>query len=52
MIVAIDDVKVSTYADLSKIMDSHAIGDMVKVTVVRGEETLDFNVVLQAATSR
>ena len=52
MITAVDDTKVSSYADLSKILDSYVIGDKVKVTVVRGDETLDFDVVLQAATSR
>lgn len=51
LITAVDGTSVSSYADLSKVLDSYAIGDTVTVTVLRGEETLNFQVKLQAATN-
>lgn len=51
IITAVDDTKVSSYADLSKILDSKDIGDTVEVTVIRENETLKFNVTLQSASN-
>jgi len=51
VIIAVDDQEVESYADLSKILDSKAIGDEVIVTVNRGQETLEFNVTLQSSSN-
>jgi serine protease Do len=48
-IVSLDGVEVSSYADLSKVLDSKSIGQVVTVTVVRDGETMDFEVTLQSA---
>ena len=48
IIVGIDDEKISSYADLSKALDSKSVGDEVTVTVVRNDKELKFQVVLQA----
>ena len=50
IITAINDVEISTYADLSKVLDSKAIGDVVTVTVIRDDKEMKFNVELRATT--
>ncbi len=47
IIVALDDQEIETYSELQTYIFNHQIGDTIKVSVVRGEEKLDFNVVLQ-----
>ncbi len=44
IIVAIDDKRVATYDDMYTVLDAHKPDDVVKVTVVRGEETASFQV--------
>lgn len=46
IIVAIDDGEIKTYSELQSVIFGHEIGDTVKVTVVRGGETMDFQVTL------
>ena len=48
IIIAIDDEKISSYGDLSKALDNRQIGDEVIVTVIRNDQEMKFNVVLQA----
>ena len=48
IITAINDVKISSYADLSKVLDSKLIGDVVTVDILRDGETIKFEVELQA----
>ena len=48
VIAAIDGEPVETSDDLYRIIDEHQVGDRVKVTVLRGEGTLEFVVTLQA----
>lgn len=50
IIVSINDVKVSTYADLSKILDSKTIGEKINVKVLRDQKEMQFDLTLQAAT--
>lgn len=47
VIVALDDQKVESFSELQTIIFEHEIGDTIKVSVVRGEETLDYNITLQ-----
>lgn len=47
IIVALDDQEIETYSELQTYIFERQIGDTIKVSVVRGEEKLDFNVVLQ-----
>ena len=51
VITAIDDNEVKSYADLSKYLDSKAIGDVVKVTVSRNSKMIDVEVTLQQSTN-
>ena len=51
IITAIDDTNVSSYADLSKVLDSKVVGDKVNVSVVRNEKVMQFEVVLQQSLS-
>lgn len=51
VIIAIDDTTVDTYADLSKALDSKEVGDIVTVTVLRQDEKINFDVVLQASSN-
>ncbi len=51
IITAIDDQQVNTYADLSKILDSKEIGEVVSVTLLRNDEELKYNVTLQASSN-
>lgn len=51
IIIAIDDVEISSYADLSKELDKKNIGDVVTVTIIRDNQTHDFMVTLQQSVS-
>ena len=51
IITAVDDEAISSYADLSKVLDSKNIGDIVTVTVNRNGKVLSFEVVLQQTIS-
>ena len=51
IIVSIDDEKISSYADLSKVLDAKEIGETVSVTVLRNDEKITFDVTLQAANN-
>jgi S1-C subfamily serine protease len=48
LIVSIDENPVSENKDLFRILDSHNIGDTVKLRVRRSDEEIEFNVTLQA----
>lgn len=48
IIVALDDESTDTLADYSALLRSHAPGDEVKLSLQRGAEKLDLNIVLQA----
>ena len=48
VIVAIDGERIETSDDLFNAMEKHAVGDVVKVTVLRGETRLSMAVTLQA----
>ena len=48
IIIAIDDEKITSYGDLSKALDNRNIGDEVTVTVIRNDQEMKFNVILQA----
>ena len=45
------DQQVNTYADLSKILDSKEIGEVVSVTLLRNDKELNYNVTLQASSN-
>jgi S1-C subfamily serine protease len=47
LIVAVDGEAVRTSDDLFRIIDQHAVGDTVKLTVVRGGEKVDVDVKLE-----
>lgn len=49
VIVSIDDTKVSSYADLSKALDSKSIGQTVNIEVLRDGNTMNFEVTLESA---
>lgn len=51
VITAINGVEIKSYADLSKILDSKSVGDVVKVTVSRDSRTIDIEVTLQQSTN-
>ncbi len=57
-IIAVDDVEVTTFADVKKALSGHAIGDVIKVTVVRNgkqvtvEATCFENIPNQAETEK
>jgi serine protease Do len=48
-ITAVDGEAVSTYQDLSKILKTHAVGDTVKLTIVRDDKEMDIDVTLGAS---
>lgn len=52
IITAVDGTKVTSYADLSKVLDSKNVGDIVKVTVVRNETELELEITLQQSVSK
>lgn len=47
IIVAIDDTKVKSFADLSKVLDSKQIGEKITVTVQRNGEKVEIPLTLQ-----
>ena len=51
IITAVNDDVVNSYADLSKILDSKTVGDIVKVTVIRNDKVMSFDVTLQEAVA-
>ena len=50
VIIAIDDDEISSYADLTKVMDSKNVGDVVTVTILRDDKEMKFNVELKTAS--
>ena len=48
LIIAIDDKPVASTEDLYQLLESHQIGDTVKITVQRGEGKKEFHIELQA----
>ena len=50
IITALDDVKVSSYADLVKELETKTVGDTAKVSILRDGQAMDFEVVLTDAT--
>ena len=46
VIIKADDKTVATSDELNDVKDTHKIGDTLKLTIVRGGETMDVNVVL------
>lgn len=51
IITAINGTVVSSYADLSKILDSKVVGDLITVTVNRDGQLMDFEVTLQQSVA-
>lgn len=51
IIVAIDGHEVLTQNDLYRVLDLHEVGDTLRLTVLRGQETLEISVKLQALPS-
>ena len=51
VIISIDDKQVSSFAELSKVLDSHLVGDVVKVKVRRNDQELEFEVQLKESTN-
>lgn len=51
IITAVDDTVVDSYADLSKVLDSKSVGDIVKVTLNRNDKLVSVDVVLQQSSS-
>ena len=51
IITEVNDVKINSYADLSKILDSKVVGDIVTIKVTRGEEKLSFEVELSQSVN-
>lgn len=51
VIVRIDDDEITSYTDLTKVLDKHLVGDQIEVTVKRGrnERVQTFTVTLQEA---
>lgn len=51
VIVAIDGQEIATYNDLATYLDTRNPGDSIGLTIVRGGQTLDINVTLDAWTT-
>ncbi len=51
IILEADGTTITSYAVLNKVLDSHEIGDVISVTVQRGNDKLTFDVTLKEATS-
>lgn len=49
LIIEVDDTKITSYAILNKILESHEIGDTIKVVVQRNNQQLTFEVTLTEA---
>ncbi len=47
LIVAIDGKPIETLSDLFTALDTHSVGDTVTVTVLRGDQSVDLQVILQ-----
>ncbi len=47
IVIEVDGTEIESYTELQNIIFSHEIGDTVSLKVVRGEETLEFDVKLQ-----
>lgn len=47
-IIAVDSESISTYAELSKILKTHSVGDTVTLTIVRDGTQMDVDVTLTA----
>jgi len=50
IITKVNDIDITNYADLSKVLDSKAIGDVVEVTIIRDNQEMKFNITLQATS--
>ena len=51
LIIKIDDKETESYADMSKILLNHEVGDKVTVTVIRDGKEINLNVKLKEATN-
>lgn len=51
VIISVNDIEVNSYADLSKILDSKLVGDIVDVKILRNDVSMDFKVTLQQSVS-
>ena len=51
IITAINDVSISSYADLSKVLDSKVVGDEVTVSIIRNDKVMQFKLTLQQSVS-
>ncbi|MDO4940126.1 MAG: trypsin-like peptidase domain-containing protein [Erysipelotrichaceae bacterium] len=51
VILTIDGVEVNSYGDLSKFLDTKAVGDIVEVKVLRNTDTMTFQVTLQQSAN-
>ncbi len=51
IIIKVNDIDVQSYADLSKILDTKIVGDVVTVTVQRNNEEKSFKVTLQQSVA-
>lgn len=51
IITAVSGIKVESYADLSKVLDSKNVGDQIIVTITRGEKQMDITVTLQQSVA-
>lgn len=47
IVIAVDDVEIETYSELQNEIFAHKIGDVVRITVMRGQEKLELEVTLQ-----
>ena len=47
IVIAVDDVEIETYSELQNEIFAHKIGDIVRITVMRGQEKLELEVTLQ-----
>ena len=46
-IIRVDDYVISSYNDLSSALKNYAVGDKVKITVIRNDKEMTFDVILQ-----
>ena len=51
VIVSINDIAVNSYADLSKVLDTKLVGDVVKVIVLRNDNQMEFDITLQQSVA-
>ena len=50
LIIDVDGTEIKSYADLSKVLDTKAVGDTVVITAIREDKEMKFNVTLQSST--